>query len=89
MVRHYRSAQHKHKRCKLTKRSVEAAKPDRERDNVIWDEEISDFGLRIWPSGRRVYILKYRTNEGRQRKVTIGQHGPITANPGEGAGMRK
>jgi len=71
--------QHKHKRRRLTKRTVEAAKPDRERDSVIWDEEISGFGLRVWPSGRRVYILKYRTTEGRQRKVTIGQHGPITA----------
>ena len=34
------------------------------------------FGVRVWPSGRRVYILKYRTAEDRQRKVTIGQHGP-------------
>ena len=64
---------------KLTKRNVEAAKPDPDRDKVLWDTEISGFGLRVWPSGRRVYILKYRTSEGRQRKVTIGQHGPITA----------
>jgi integrase len=73
------TTKHKHTRAKLTKRTVEAVKPDQERDRVIWDDEIPGFGLRVWPSGRRVYILKYRTTEGRQRKTTIGLHGPITA----------
>src|SRR5262249_32443925 len=63
-------------------------KPDPEHDRVIWDSEIHGFGLRLWPSGRRVYILKYRTIEGRQRKVTIGQHGLITAEQARKTALR-
>ena len=35
------------------------------------------FGVRVHPSGRKVYIVKYR-HEGRAIKTTIGPHGPIT-----------
>jgi integrase len=64
---------------KLTKRFVEALEPATDGDVVAWDSELPGFGVRVWPSGKRTYILKYRTREGRQRKVTIGQHGLITA----------
>ncbi len=46
---------------------------------VVWDAEIPGFGVRVWPSGRRVYILKYRNLQGRQRKPVIGRHGNLTA----------
>ena len=35
------------------------------------------FGVRVHPTGRKVYIVKYR-HEGRSVKATIGPHGPIT-----------
>ena len=73
---------------KLTKRTVEGVKPDPERDLVLWDSEIPGFGIRVWPSGRRTYILKYRTAEGRQRKATIGKHGPITAEQARSMALR-
>jgi integrase len=60
---------------KLTKRYVEAIKPDPERDLVEFDGELHGFGVRVWPKGKRTYFLKYRTREGRQRKLTIGVHG--------------
>ena len=61
---------------KLTKRIVDqiAAEPD---EVVHWDDELKGFGLRVWPSGRKVYIVKCRI-KGRQRRITIGPHGPIT-----------
>ncbi len=55
---------------KLTKRLVDAAKPG----ETIWDGEIKGLGLRVWASGARSYILKYRRG-GVQRWLTIGQHG--------------
>ncbi len=64
---------------KLTKRFVEWTAPDISRDITVRDSEIPGFGLRVWPSGKRTYVLKYRTAEGRQRKATLGQHGPVTA----------
>ncbi len=61
---------------KITKRAVDALTPA-ERDRVVWDDDIKGFGVRVHPSGRKVYIVKYR-HEGRAVKATIGPHGPIT-----------
>jgi integrase len=58
---------------KITKRSVEAA-PVQATDYIIWDDEISGFGVRIFASGRRGYIIQYRA-QGRSRRFTIGGHG--------------
>ena len=66
---------------KITKRTVDAAAPG-EREDAIWDSEISGFGLRVYPTGRKAYCLKYRVGGGRggtARKPTIGTHGTITA----------
>jgi hypothetical protein len=58
---------------KLTKRNVDTLKPAAERFTA-WDTDLKGFGLRITPSGERVYVLKYRI-AGEQRWVTIGRHG--------------
>ena len=62
---------------KITKRVVDALLAG-ERERIVWDSDIKGFGVRVHPTGRRVYIVKYR-HEGRSVKVTIGPHGPITA----------
>jgi len=62
---------------KLTKRLVEAIEPEAEIV-TLWDSEIKGFGVRVRPSGKRVYILKYRNRQGRQRKPSLGVHGAIT-----------
>src|SRR5262249_7305085 len=36
------------------------------------------FGVRCLASGLKVYVLKYRTEGGRQRWLTLGQHGALT-----------
>src|SRR5262249_2180786 len=64
--------------AKLTKRSVDALKPATGRHTFVWDDELRGFGVRCLPSGLKVYVLKYRTDGGRQRWLTIGQHGALT-----------
>ena len=61
---------------KITKRTVDALVPA-ERERIFWDDAIKGFGVRVHPTGRKVYIVKYR-HEGRSVKVTIGPHGPVT-----------
>ena len=62
--------------AKLTKRAVDAAEI-RSSDYVIWDDEIPGFGLRVFASGKRSYIIQYRKG-GRSRRYTIGLHGVWT-----------
>ena len=61
---------------RITKRAVDALAPS-ERERIVWDDDIKGFGVRVHPTGRKVYIVKYR-HEGRSVKVTIGPHGPVT-----------
>jgi integrase len=64
---------------KLTKRVIDATKPASNQDVFRWDAELRGFGLRVKPTGVKSYILQYRTMAGVSRRVTIGQHGPLTA----------
>lgn len=61
---------------RLTKRSVEAAKPA-DRDVFVWDDSLPGFGLRVLPSGKRGYLIQYRA-KGRTRRLALGLHGVLT-----------
>ena len=61
---------------KLTKRVVDAARAE-DGERFLWDPELPGFGLRVRPSGRRYYVVQYRSN-GRTRRLTLGPHGALT-----------
>ena len=63
----------------ITKRAVDGARPA-STDTYLWDDELSGFGLKVTPTGRKVYLVQYRLGgrKGRTRRVTIGQHGELT-----------
>lgn len=63
---------------KLTKRTVESLKPGPE-PVVRYDDRLSGFGVRVMPSGRRFYFVRYRNKYNRSRWFSIGEHGKITA----------
>ena len=65
---------------RLTKRSVDALEV-REKDYLVWDADIRGFGVRVYPSGKKTYLVQYR-NGRRTRRITIGQHGVLTAEEG-------
>lgn len=64
---------------KLTKRLIDslAYNAGNGLRQVYWDTEISGFGVRVYPSGKKAFILSYRQN-GTKRLFTIGQYGNIT-----------
>ena len=62
--------------AKITKRTIDAL-VGQERERVVWDADLKGFGVRVHPSGRKVYIVKTRYR-GRVIKMTIGPHGAVT-----------
>ncbi|AVW91076.1 Arm DNA-binding domain-containing protein [Celeribacter baekdonensis] len=63
--------------AKITKRFVESTQI-KGKDYVVWDDDLPGFGLRVFASGKRSYVIQYRS-EGRSRRYTIGLHGIWTA----------
>ena len=49
-----------------------------EKDTVYWDSELTGFGVRVYPSGAKVYMVQSRGPKGLKR-VTVGRHGVISA----------
>src|SRR3954467_6383102 len=62
---------------RLTKRVVEG-QPPADHDVILWDSEVTGFGCKITPAGRRSYFCYYRTRDGGQRRPAIGPHGRLT-----------
>jgi integrase len=63
---------------KLTKTIVEKAPSNRQRDYFLWDSKLPGFGLRVYSSGVRKYVVQYRAIDNRQRRAVIGPHGVLT-----------
>jgi integrase len=60
----------------LTKRIVDASAPT-EKEYFVWCSSTPGFGLRIHPTGKKVFIAQVRV--GRQtRRLSIGHYGPFT-----------
>ena len=62
---------------KLTKRVVDRLGTDG-TSRLVWDRDLPGFGVRVYPSGRKTYVVQSRGPHG-SRRVTIGRHGEITA----------
>ena len=63
--------------AKLTKRVVEGA-PAKPAKYFLWCSELPGFGVRVFPSGKRVYYADYRNGAGARKRMSIGQHGKMT-----------
>ena len=64
---------------KLTKRLIDAAgyEGDGNSRDVRWDSLLPGFGIRLYPSGKKSFVLSYRA-DGRKRLMTVGTYGVLT-----------
>ena len=62
---------------KISKRMVDALSAHG-RPGVYWDRDLPGFGVRLYPTGRTTYVVQSRGPTG-SRRVTVGQHGAISA----------
>jgi integrase len=72
------------RRFRFTKSSVDGlAIPTRDEVGtagytMVWDTQVTGFGLQLRPSGMKTFILVYRNKAGRVRRHTIGRYGRVT-----------
>ena len=66
---------------KLTKTMVDGLRASDERPAFLWDT-LAGFGVKALPTGKKVFVVKYRTNGGGrnapQRWQTLGKFGTLT-----------
>src|SRR5690606_4199637 len=67
-------------RMSLTKRKVDALRynPRGPAQQVLWDGTLPGFGVRVYESDRKSFVLAYRTRDGRARLMTLGKVGVLT-----------
>ena len=63
----------------LSNRTVAAFKV--ERDTVFWDRDLIGFGVRVYPSGGKVYVAQARERTGKKlpKRVRVGRHDVLSA----------
>lgn len=65
---------------KLTKRVIDGLQSDGAKHGTLfWDSELKGFGIRVFPTGLKTFVIKFRTRGGRQRWLKIGAFGALTA----------
>lgn len=62
--------------ARLTKRYIDSL-PVPDSEKFIFDELLPGFGLRLYPTGRKTFLVQYRSG-GRTRRVSLGRFGTVT-----------
>jgi hypothetical protein len=63
---------------RLTKRWLDAWRPEPGRDAIEWDDQVPGFGIRAYPgSARRAWLIQYRAGRATRRHV-LGAVGALT-----------
>ena len=60
----------------ITKRTVDSLSVA-DKDEVFWDRDLPGFGVRVYPSGAKVFVVQCR-GSGRSQRVTLGRYGLMT-----------
>jgi len=61
---------------KLTKRIIDSLASEKDWD-VRWDSELTGFGIRLYPGGKKSFVLSYRIM-GQKKLMVIGNYGALT-----------
>ena len=65
----------------ISKRTVDGLSAA--EDTVFWDHDLPGYGVRVYPTGRKVYVVQSR-GPGGPKRVTLGRHGEISAEQARG-----
>jgi Arm DNA-binding domain len=45
--------------------------------DIRWDDTLPAFGVRVYPNGRKSFVISYR-HRGRKRQMVLGKYGILT-----------
>ena len=65
------------KHTTISRRTVERLSV--EKGTLYWDRALPGFGVRVYATGSKVYVVQFRA-DGRSKRLTLGRHGIITPN---------
>jgi integrase len=69
-------------KAKLDKRTIDGAAPRGAGAYFLWDGELPGFGVRVDPTGGKVFVVRYLAEGGGrgapQRQKTLGRYGELT-----------
>ena len=63
---------------RITKRLIDSLAPNPACDLQLTDSDLRGFGVRVKPSGAAAYFVRYRTADGRARRLVLGKVGTLT-----------
>ena len=68
---------------KITKKFIDnfRYKGDGVSQDIRWDDQLSGFGIRLYPTGKKSFVLSYRF-KGRKHIMTVGKYGVLTLDQG-------
>lgn len=64
---------------KLTKQRIDALRyvGNSSQKRILWDDSLPGFGCRVYPSGKKSFVLSYRV-AGKKSLITLGRYGATT-----------
>ena len=71
--------------AKLTKRQIQALEVQ-DKDYFVWDAELPGFGIRVFPTGRKQFVLQYRFGK-TSRRMSLGRFGALTPDQARGLAL--
>ena len=60
----------------LTQRLIDSLRAE-ERDRIVFEETLPGFGVRVFRSGRKSFVIQYRS-QNRTRRYTLGNRALFT-----------
>lgn len=73
-------------KVRLNKRTIDEATYQGPGGCYLWDTEMAAFGVRLYPSGRKSFVVSY-WSRGRRRFFTLGQFGRLTVQQAKEAAL--
>jgi len=62
---------------KLTRKFIDAQSFNGKAQHIIWDDAVPGFGVRIYPTGKKSYVLSYR-HHNRKSIMVVGSYSVLT-----------